>query len=158
MSITYRNEKGSKITKDEFDDNFRWLNEAGEKTSSTLTFDRKSNIHGTLASPLTGTLDIDLTSSVLNGGVVVYWSGSSNPTFTGDATPVFNNSITQAGTYRIILIHLDGTDVIGTVFNAGGEASTGNPPEAPSLAVTEYEFTVGVAPEAPSLVVTEYEF
>jgi len=130
MAITYRNEKGSKVDKDEYDDSLRWLNESGEKPNgSTVLFDRHY-VHAK-ASPETGSIELDLTGALPMKGIVIYYTGSSNPQFTG-ATPVFENSITEAGTWRIMLMYLGGTDIIGRVFNADGGGTSGGDSTAPS--------------------------
>jgi len=108
MAITYRLIKGSKLTNLEGDDNFRWNAESITSASNTVLMNKLSGyLHGTFATPITGTINIDLTGAQNDAKATIIWSGSSNPTISGATINEVSGNITAAGTYTIKLNYIN---------------------------------------------------
>ena len=117
MGTTYRAVKGTKLTITEGDDSREWASEAGTKAKgSSLTFDRSGGwFHATQADPETAVLTIDEATGISKAGVIgarpgtwvmFYFSGSINPTFTGNSGTITSyNTITTAGVYECWLVN-----------------------------------------------------
>lgn len=90
--------------------------EALEASIGTITdnvapvkFDNsKRNTYGSYETPLTGMIEIDMTDAVDDGEAIVFWSGSTNPTFKGGFIHTVIGSITTQFTYTLYLTNIKG--------------------------------------------------
>lgn len=157
MAILYRENKGSKLTAEEVDNNFKWLAEAGVSNSNTIFLNRPSWIHGDWNNPITGPLAINVTGAVNAGCAAVIWSGSSNPVITGAVVAERTGNITVQGTYIIYIWYVHGRVCINTPSAEDGGTTPGTLPAAPTnLVLTQSELVVGTIPAAPTnLILTE---
>jgi len=139
MAIIYRDTKGSKLTSQEVDANFKWVGEAGVSNSTTIFLNRPSWIHGTWDTPLTGALTINATGAVNGSCAVVIWRGSTNPVITGAIVAERTGNITVLGTYAIYITYLLGRVCINTpTAESGGSVPDPDPTEVvPVLTITD---------------------
>jgi len=138
---------------------------ASVSTSNTLKFFNSTD--GVVHQGITGNLFIDPTGQVVGGGVLVEWSGDGNPLIGGVAPNLIDNEgedITVQGDYKIWIVWTGtkyslnitgGDEYIGTEQGTG---TGGAAPQAPSLELTEFTYTVGNPPQAPSLALTEFNY
>jgi len=174
MSIIYRRNKGSIVTPDEVDENFRLVSEPREEDSKIIKLDNAAggymhagkDASGKYNVPLTGSLTVDLKNVKNNGWASILMNITSNPlialTNNNDASVlVFKDTVVTHGVYEIFIRKAYKSVIvyIPDAKSGGTTPPSGNSPLAPSIGtITEYTITVsGTPPLSPSIgAIVEY--